>query len=225
VLLIEYFTKDYDKKKYKDGHSWCYFSISELQEKYYSHLSSSTLYRVLKGLEDDKLIITGNYNKLRYDRTKWYRINYEMLDKILTNFIRNEKNQYEPKYQDDKIEFINMLNENIIMTEDENQPDETILSKEKVQSDHIDETNTIETKEPNQEDIKEYNAVSNLSSHDKLPEDKSSGSTDTQIKDIEITKDSEQCISDDLVSNQQLKIEALINLSPGERMKVLNAYF
>lgn len=61
----------------KDGDTvsryWTYDTIKTLAEKFY-FLSESQIRTSLEKLEDKGLIITGNFNKLAYDRTKWYSV-------------------------------------------------------------------------------------------------------------------------------------------------------
>lgn len=61
-----------------EGKKWVYNSVKKWQEQF-PFWSERTLRRIIKGLEDEKLIIVGNFNKLAIDQTKWYRINYENL--------------------------------------------------------------------------------------------------------------------------------------------------
>lgn len=65
----------------KDGHRWVYNTVSEWREQF-PWLSGKTVQRYLKDLESRGLLITGNYNKAKFDRTKWYRINYDALDNL-----------------------------------------------------------------------------------------------------------------------------------------------
>lgn len=61
-----------------EGFTWVYNTY----EQWVDHLhvySDKTIRNKLKELEDLKVIITGNFNKTKYDRTKWYRIDYEAL--------------------------------------------------------------------------------------------------------------------------------------------------
>lgn len=60
----------------KDGHKWVFNSVKEWHDQF-SWLSEKTVQRYLKQLEDDGYLITGVYNKYKFDRTKWYRINYD----------------------------------------------------------------------------------------------------------------------------------------------------
>lgn len=65
----------------KDGYSWVYNSMVEWN-KQFPWLSLKTLKRKFKSLEDKGLLITGNYNKAKFDRTKWYRINYDAFSSL-----------------------------------------------------------------------------------------------------------------------------------------------
>lgn len=67
--------------KVYDGYKWIYNSVSDWQAQF-PWLSEKTVQRYLKDLEDKKILVTGNYNKLKFDRTKWYRIDYDALDNL-----------------------------------------------------------------------------------------------------------------------------------------------
>ena len=43
------------------------------------------LLEMISQLEEKGIIITGNFNKLKMDRTKWYTIDYEKLDNLIDN--------------------------------------------------------------------------------------------------------------------------------------------
>jgi hypothetical protein len=66
---------------HKSGHYWTYNTYDKWKEQF-PFWSVNTVRRIIKSLEDKKLIVYGNYNKLKFDRTKWYRIDYERLDMI-----------------------------------------------------------------------------------------------------------------------------------------------
>src|SRR5690625_5636932 len=55
-----------------EGHKWVYNSYDDWQ-KQFPFWSKPTIVRIFKRLKDADLIVTGNYNKRSYDRTKWYR--------------------------------------------------------------------------------------------------------------------------------------------------------
>ena len=56
-----------------DGNYWTYNSI-EAYTKLFPYLSARKITNAFKKLEDLGIIITGNYNKIAYDRKKWYAI-------------------------------------------------------------------------------------------------------------------------------------------------------
>jgi hypothetical protein len=72
-----------NKKGYvHDGFSWSgHISIEELSEN--TGLKLDTAATNLKWLVDNGVLIKGNYNKVRYDRTGWYRPNPEIPDSHL----------------------------------------------------------------------------------------------------------------------------------------------
>lgn len=56
-----------------DGKYWTFNSMQAFTELF-PYLSKRQIETALKKLENDGLIETGNYNKLPFDRTKWYTI-------------------------------------------------------------------------------------------------------------------------------------------------------
>lgn len=66
------------KKNARDGYYWTYNTYGGWAEQF-PFWSESTVRRAINGLEDKGILISGNYNKLKIDKTKWYRINYEIL--------------------------------------------------------------------------------------------------------------------------------------------------
>lgn len=66
---------------FNDGFYWTFNSYPQWKEQF-PFWSLNTIVRAISKLEKSKLIITGNYNKLKVDKTKWYRIDYEMLSTL-----------------------------------------------------------------------------------------------------------------------------------------------
>ena len=78
---IEYNKKH--KKNYKDGYYWTYGSMEKMHEEYFDILGSvRTVRRVFKKLEKNGYLIVDNYNKLNFDKTSWYRVNYEKFNEL-----------------------------------------------------------------------------------------------------------------------------------------------
>lgn len=71
-------------KNFKDGKYWVYNTYEDWK-KQFPFWSVSTIRRVFKSLEEKELIETANYNEMKYDQTKWYTINYDKLNKIVSD--------------------------------------------------------------------------------------------------------------------------------------------
>ncbi|WP_408954753.1 hypothetical protein [Natroniella sp. ANB-PHB2] len=77
-------------KNYIEGKYWVYNTYGEWLENNFPFWSKSTLRRTIKNLEKEELVITDNFNKAGFDKTKWYTINFEVLSKI-ENKIKEEE--------------------------------------------------------------------------------------------------------------------------------------
>ena len=103
----------------KDGYSWVYNSVKDWN-KQFKWLSEPTLKRKFKSLEDKGLLITGNYNKAKFDRTKWYRIDYDALDEMIHAKYQNDttivSKRYNARYQNDTTNTIEYTENNNIDT-------------------------------------------------------------------------------------------------------------
>ena len=64
-----------------DGRVWVYNSMSAWQEQF-PFWSYDTVKRIFATLVKANLLICGNYNKSKMDKTKWYAINNERLGEI-----------------------------------------------------------------------------------------------------------------------------------------------
>ncbi|RNC98256.1 hypothetical protein [Lysinibacillus halotolerans] len=71
----------------RDGHAWVYKSMDEWAEQF-PFYSKRTVQRIIAELEGKEILVVGNFNKLKFDRTKWYRIDYEKLEKLCNNALR-----------------------------------------------------------------------------------------------------------------------------------------
>lgn len=80
---IHYWTEKnrIDNRNLQDNYYWTYNSIESWHKDNFKFWSIDTLKRTFKSLESKQLLIVANYNKDPRDRTKWYRINYEQLEK------------------------------------------------------------------------------------------------------------------------------------------------
>lgn len=75
-------TKEKDlaqERTYNDGRFWTYDSYPEWQ-KQFPWWAVRTVERTFTNLEKKGILISGNFNRLKMDRTKWYTIDYDALD-------------------------------------------------------------------------------------------------------------------------------------------------
>lgn len=61
-----------------DGRTWTYNSVNAFT-KLFPFWSRRQIDRIIKSLIDKEVLITGNYNKIAYDRTLWYAFKDESL--------------------------------------------------------------------------------------------------------------------------------------------------
>ena len=71
-----------DSKHVYDGHRWVYNTYENWHQQF-PFWSTGTIRRIIIRLEKIGLVQTGNYNRFKLDKTKWYRIRYENLEELL----------------------------------------------------------------------------------------------------------------------------------------------
>ena len=79
------------KKNIFDGRVWTYNTYEKWQNENFDFWSVKTVRRIFDSLEKKKILIKGNYNNKKYDRTLWVTLDYEKLEKILVDY-ENETN-------------------------------------------------------------------------------------------------------------------------------------
>lgn len=62
-----------------DGRRWTHQSIREMQKKAFPFWSVSTIQRAIKNLLDAGYLIEGQFNKAKYDKTRWYALGERLL--------------------------------------------------------------------------------------------------------------------------------------------------
>lgn len=88
-LLITniYFWCEHNKTNninYHEGRYWTYNSMKAFSQQF-PYLTRRQIEVALKKLEDAGLIITGNFNKVAFDRTKWYTVSEKGIALLATN--------------------------------------------------------------------------------------------------------------------------------------------
>jgi hypothetical protein len=74
--------KEVIEKHFKNGRWWIYNTCEQWQEQF-PFWSEKTVWRTIRRLEEMSLLISDNFNKYGYDRTKWYTINYDVLESLV----------------------------------------------------------------------------------------------------------------------------------------------
>ncbi|WP_139242470.1 hypothetical protein [Bacillus cereus] len=99
-----------------DGRVWVYNTAEKWNDQF-SWWSLSTLKRMFNKLEKEGYLLTGNYNKKGFDRTKWYSIDYERLtytscqNNAMESVKMNQCNVSErsdPRCQNESMQQVNM---------------------------------------------------------------------------------------------------------------------
>ena len=67
---------------FKDCFYWTYNTYDDWQ-KQFPFWNVRTIRRIIDKLRRTGLLITGNFNKLKIDRTLWYRLDYGKIELIL----------------------------------------------------------------------------------------------------------------------------------------------
>lgn len=75
------------KRNYHDGKYWSYNTMENWRKENFPWWSTKTVERAFKNLVNSGLVITGNYNKDSRDRTKWYSIDEDVLEKVLKDTV------------------------------------------------------------------------------------------------------------------------------------------
>lgn len=80
IQQIHYWLKKESAKSIK-GSKWIYNSYPQWQEQF-PFWSIDTIKRSIHGLEKIGVLRSGNFNKVKMDKTKWYTINYDALNRL-----------------------------------------------------------------------------------------------------------------------------------------------
>ncbi|HHA6168437.1 TPA: DnaD domain protein [Staphylococcus aureus] len=88
VLQQIHYWLNNSKHKY-DGKTWIFNSYPEWQ-KQFPFWSLITIKRTIYSLEKQNLLLIGNYNKAKFDKTKWYTINYQTIEGMIRPSYQND---------------------------------------------------------------------------------------------------------------------------------------
>ena len=69
------------EKNYYEGRYWTYNTYEDWKWQF-PFWSMKTIQRTIKKLESKRYIISSNFNSSKMDRTKWYSIDYDEIEKL-----------------------------------------------------------------------------------------------------------------------------------------------
>lgn len=76
----------HEKQTFRDGHYWTYYTYEQWQQKHFQWLNVDTVRKLIRELENDGLLISGQFSY--GSATKWYRVDVNAVSKLL---LRTEK--------------------------------------------------------------------------------------------------------------------------------------
>lgn len=82
---------------FKNDKPWIRYTMRDLTEKHFSWSSVPTVWRAVQELEKKKLIVLGNFNNARFDKTTWITLNLKGLQKL--NSVRVFQHETAPSFQ------------------------------------------------------------------------------------------------------------------------------
>lgn len=84
------FRNQVSNKNHFDGHYWTYNSNAAMAELF-PYMNARQVRYALDSLRKAGLILTGNYNKSRYDRTLWYTVSDYCAEKYFSEIVHSPK--------------------------------------------------------------------------------------------------------------------------------------
>lgn len=88
---VHYWLNARTNQNFYDNKYWVY-NTYEQWLKQFPFWSEITIKRIIISLEQKGLIISANFNKNKFNRTKWYSINYDVLNNLEYNINQSDQN-------------------------------------------------------------------------------------------------------------------------------------
>ena len=133
LLQIEYWISV--SQHFIDGQRWTYQSVREMQKKVFPFWSIATINRTVQSLLQKGYIIEGNFNKSKYDKTRWFALNFEKLSELKSIAIQYDTGVFQNETRSTQNETHSTQNETTIpKTTTENTTEiDNILSFEEIE--------------------------------------------------------------------------------------------
>lgn len=87
---VSYWIERYKEvnRNLRDGKFWVYNSYQKWHDDNFPFWHPSKIQRIFKSLENKGLLLSANHNNASFDKTKWYTIDYEKLQKMADEYER-----------------------------------------------------------------------------------------------------------------------------------------
>lgn len=83
LLIQQIYYWTLKKQHSHEGHYWCYNTYQTWADQLRA-FDPKTIYRALTSLREKGIVRVGNFNKHKYDKTLWYRVDSQALLKVLS---------------------------------------------------------------------------------------------------------------------------------------------
>lgn len=80
LLQIDFWIRTSTTEEH-EGRAWTFQSVRDIQ-KTFSFWSLATINRTIQSLIDSEYVRIGNFNKLKYDKTRWFALNPQALSQL-----------------------------------------------------------------------------------------------------------------------------------------------
>lgn len=123
---VHYWTSNPMNKNIKKGRVWVYKSYSEWKREF-PFWSLRTIQRTILSLEERKILITDTFNRLITDRTKWYTIDYEILDSLEIGTCSQLGTTIVPSWNDGSAKLARSIPENTTEIKNNNNENKNVI--------------------------------------------------------------------------------------------------
>lgn len=73
-----------NEKHFHDGLYWTYNSKKAYSE-FFQYINETKIFRVIKHLEEEGVVVKGKYNQDKFDKTNWYALSYKGWRTLISN--------------------------------------------------------------------------------------------------------------------------------------------
>ena len=99
------------------GKKWVYNSIENWQRTNFPFYSVATVKRAFESLKKKGLVLIANFNRMKNDKTLWYSINYQALEKLDKDVSNKQAEPVQETCEEVKMDRSNCTNGKVNLTQ------------------------------------------------------------------------------------------------------------